>query len=149
LQVNGGSLPPKVLPFCIGGALLGASLPLLSAFLEKRVDQLETSPSPSPRQLKSVSHHLLNKRPLMQQKTLNAAKHPQYGKTPSIQQDTLNKALSLRQDTLDAAKNPTCSETLNMAHHRQSSKTPPIRHSTLITVRQNTLNAAKKPLKYP
>jgi hypothetical protein len=40
-------------------------------------------------------------------------------------------------------------KTLNMAHNRQSSKTPPIRQSTLITVRQNTLDAAKKSIKYP
>ena len=54
-QVNGGKLPPKVTPFCIGGAVFGALLPLLSALLEWEASRLRRRSSGAGLRLRAVS----------------------------------------------------------------------------------------------
>ena len=54
-QVNGGSLPQRVTPFCIGGAVFGAFLPLFAALLDWEVDRLNKLPASSGFRLKAVS----------------------------------------------------------------------------------------------
>lgn len=65
LQVNGGRLPPHVGPFCIGGAILGAALPILAAFLEWLADHLasrgagDAAAAVQPPALRTVRHFSL------------------------------------------------------------------------------------------
>ena len=40
-QVNGGQLPPHVVPFCVGGALLAAAIPLISELLQRLLSQAQ------------------------------------------------------------------------------------------------------------
>lgn len=39
-QVNGGKLPQNVVPFCVGGGLLAAAIPLVSELLQQLLRQL-------------------------------------------------------------------------------------------------------------
>lgn len=52
--VNGGHLPPHVMPFCIGGAVLGAALPIIAAAMDWWSERLAADPAASLDLLKTV-----------------------------------------------------------------------------------------------